>query len=588
MFDLQFVKSLPAQVRLTDGTIGGDELYLSREWENEKCHSKLENRSDKPICVKEVALLYGKFPIAASCPFYSEGFHLLSQHGGTLHEPHNIGKYGHDEDFFELEKSLFSPDTYTAYSFILLSPTQLDRALIGFSSCHKFLGEVRFNDNYIEIVMDCENIELRPSEIWNFEELCVYFSENRDKIFESFAKQLSINHPRRKYPEIPFGWCSYHAITGVKENEMYEQARAMHERIPELKRIQIDAGYSYYTDWLVPNPETGNNMKEICHKIREIGCEAAGYISPFIVSYQSHLFHDHPDWLVMDENGKPTNEHCFNKEWYILDGTNPEAVDYIRHVVRVFHDEWGIRYFKFDFTSYGALPGIRHDRHKTRAEAFRAIFEAINEEIGNDSYILGCNAPFWAQLGLVDGNRETNDIFRRWSIVRGNMEELMGRSWQNGRLWINDPDGVVLEKRDRSTISDGRYLRRICELDDNEFEYHKAYIVACGGVVTSGDKLDEISDKNIDILRRMMAVAGDAAVYDDDSFEIGRIETNDKNIICIFNHEDDMKSIAVPLKTTVNVYDFWTDKNMGEYEGHITMFDMPPHSARVLRLKEIK
>ena len=65
------------------------------------------------------------------------------------------------------------------------------------------------------------------------------------------------------------------------------------------------------------------------------------------------------------------------------------------------------------------------------------------------------------------------------------------------------------------------YRRAICDLTDDEIEYHKAYIVASGGVVTSGDKLDDISEKNLDVLRRMMAAAGDAAVYDDDSFEIG-------------------------------------------------------------------
>ena len=581
MFDIKFLQGLPAQVRLTDGTLAGSELKLTRTWSGDSCRAALVNLGDSPVRVREVALMQGRFPVAASCPFYAEGFHMLSQHGGTLHEPHNIGKYGSDESFFRLKKSPFSPDTYTAYSLMLLSPTQCDRALMAFASCSRFMGEFRFRDNYIEIVMDCEDIELRPGEEWQFEEFCALFGAERDALFAELAERINANHPRRKYPELPFGWCSYHAISGIKAEEMYEQARAMHERIPELKRIQIDDGYQSTTDWLIPNPETGADMKEICARIREIGCEPAGYISPFTVSKRSKLFREHPDWLLMGEDGKPSQEHCFNRDWYVLDGTNPAAVDYLRHVVRVFHDEWGIRYFKLDFTSYGALPGVHHDPHKTRVEAFRAVFEGINEEVGADSYILGCNAPFWAQLGLVDGNRETNDIFRDWARVGGNMEELTGRSWQNGRLWINDPDGVVLEKRDRSEIRGGVYRRGICELTDDEFEYHKAYIVACGGVVTSGDKLDEMSEKNLDVLRRMMAAAGEAAVYDDDSFEVGRIES--KGLICVFNHSDDVKSIPVPLKKRVSVSDFWTDAPMGEYEGHVTLFDMPPHSARVLR-----
>ena len=585
MFDISFVRQLPAQVRLSDGTLAGDELRLERVWTGESCRATLINESGSGVRVREVALFYGRFPLAASCPFYAEGFHMLSQHGGTLHEPHNIGKYGTDEEFFKLKKSPFSPDTYTAYSLMLLSPTQVDRILMAFASCNKFSGEFRFRDSYIEIVMDCEDIELRPGETWNFEEFCVFFGESRDALFGRLGERINANHPRRKLSEIPFGWCSYHAISGVKAEEMYQQAQAMHVRIPELKRIQIDDGYQSSTDWLVPNPDTGTDMREMCRRIREIGCEPAGYIAPFVVGRKSRLYREHPDWLVMGEDGKPTQEHCFNREWYVLDGTNPGALKYLREVVRTFHDEWGIRYFKLDFTSYGALPGIHYDRHRTRIEAFRAAFEAINDEVGADSYILGCNAPFWAQLGLVDGNRATNDVFRSWRIINGNMCELTGRSWQNGRLWINDPDGVVLEKRDRSEIRGGVYRRAICELTDAEFEYHKAYIIASGGVVTSGDKLDELSERNLDVLRRMMAVAGDAAVYDDDSFEVGRIDCAGKHIICVFNHSDDVKSIAVSLSAQARIYDLWTDADLGVHKGHFTLFDMLPHSARVLRLE---
>ena len=74
--------------------------------------------------------------------------------------------------------------------------------------------------------------------------------------------------------------------------------------------------------------------------------------------------------------------------------------------------------------------------------------------------------------------------------------------------------------------------------------------------MTSGDKLDDLSDR-LHVLRRMMAAAGDAAVYDDDLFEIGRMDhRGQKHIICVFNHSDDIKSIAVPLNTRkLNVCD---------------------------------
>ena len=120
MFDLEFLKGLPAQVRLTNGSVAGDGLELERAWNGDSMRATLTNVSPEPVHVREVALMFGRFPVAASCPFYAEGFHMLSQHGGTLGEPHNIGKYGTDEAFFRLKKSPFSPDTYTTYSMMLL------------------------------------------------------------------------------------------------------------------------------------------------------------------------------------------------------------------------------------------------------------------------------------------------------------------------------------------------------------------------------------------------------------------------------------------------------------------------------------
>ena len=326
----------------------------------------------------------------------------------------------------------------------------------------------------------------RAGETWDFDEFALFNGEDIDGLFAQLAQRLNQNHPPLRYPEIPFGWCSYHCLSGVKASEMYAQAEALHRRIPELKRIQIDAGYQSSSDWLIPNPKSGATMKEMCAQIRALGAEPAGYLSPFLVEQDSVLMREHPDWVVCDAQGRPFHEYTHVDRWYMLDGSNPDAVNYIRNVMRTMHDEWGLRYFKLDFTCYGALPGgVRHN-NMTRIEAFRAVFGAIVDEVGSDSYILGCNAPLWAQLGLVHGNRATNDVFRRWETVRELAQQQFWRNWQS-RLWINDPDGVVLEKRDMSGYHNGRYRRRISELSDAEFRFHQAYIVACGGVVTSGD-----------------------------------------------------------------------------------------------------
>jgi hypothetical protein len=61
-----------------------------------------------------------------------------------------------------------------------------------------------------------------------------------------------------------------------------------------------------------------------------------------------------------------------------------------------------------------------------------------------DAFLLGCNHPIWASLGLIHGSRSSNDIKRAWARVAGTARQNLRRNWQNGRLWWNDPDAVVL------------------------------------------------------------------------------------------------------------------------------------------------
>lgn len=584
MIDINWLSGLRYSVRLSDGTCASPAQYkLLRNRTQDFINASLTNTGNAPLRIKEVVLYSGVFPVPPTCEFYGEGFQMLAQYQGTLNAPRVIGKYGSDEEFFRIPKTKFNADRYTVYNCLMLMPSRHDITLLAFSSCYKYSGEFRFKGSDIEIVIDCEDRLLAPGETWEFDEFALFNGQYISELFALLAERINYNHPPLRYPEMPFGWCSYHCLSGVRDSEMYEQAKALSARIPELKRIQIDDGYQSSSDWLIPNPHSGSTMQEMCARIRELGAEPAGYLAPFIVADDSVLIKEHPDWLVCDEHGNPFHDYTHVDRWYMLDGSNPDAVRYIRHVMRTMHDEWGLRYFKLDFTCYGALPGgVRHN-NMTRIEAFRAIFSAIVEEVGSDSYILGCNAPIWAQFGLVHGNRATNDVFRRWETVRELAQQQFWRNWQS-LLWINDPDGVVLDKRDMSGYHNGRYRRRISELSDAEFRFHQAYIIACGGVVTSGDLLTEMSDKNLNILRKMMENTGPAAIFDDTSFTIGRAKRSSGQLICVFNWSDEVKCIEVELDGEYSVRELFSENDLGKHSGRIILRDMLPHDARVLVL----
>lgn len=588
MIRAAFFQDKPIQVRLTDGSVASpDVLRITKTWRDDALRTTIKNVSNRPLCVREIVLFAGEAPLPAETRFYGEGYHMLSQYRGDMRAGEVVGSYGDDKSFFHLPDSPYEQGCQTVY-YLLEFISETEKCLLAFASCHKFLGKFRFRENYLEIVLDAEDILLYPGQAWDAEQLVVYVGTNSAALYERLAAAIAINHPPLPLPDgwaqIPTGWCSYYCVGVMSPESLYQNAKAMARRIPELSMIQIDAGMNTENgDWLTPRFE--DDLAAACQKVRAHGVDAGGYCSPFIVSIESQLYAEHPDWLIWDEQGRPTSRRSRRPDWCILDGTHPEARDYLKRIARYMHDACGLRYYKLDFLSYGALPAGKHyDETKTSVEAYRMGLTAMIEEVAGDSFILACNAPFWPTLGLAHGNRATNDIFRDWKHVHMNALEQFHRNWQHQRLWANDPDCIVLEKLDIVRLKNGEPSPRPCTLTDDEFTFHKAFAIASGGMILSGDLLDALSDENIEALRKMIRMRGEAAVFDTDTFEVGRFKS--KNLLCLFNWDAVNKWLCADLPGKHRLVDFWTGTDMGICEARFTV-EMPAHSGRVILFEEV-
>ncbi|CAK4814239.1 unnamed protein product [Aphanomyces euteiches] len=583
---MEWIKRMDSMVRLADETNAPDDaVFIEKNWNGNLLQTTVTNLSGEPIRIKEVVLFAGEWPYLPDTAFYGEGYQMLTQYAGTLESPYAIGEYGTDWDFFRLPRTSIERGLWTVYNLLELFPAGAGSMLMGFVSCRRFTGEFRFRGGYVEAVMDTEGLLLEAGETWELEALLAISGAERDQLYGELASAIQVNHPTMRYGEIPTGWCSFYCLRPLTASTLYENAHALAERIPQLGRVQIDAGYEADNgDVLTTRAAFGaDNMKIVCDTIREAGAEPAGYFSPFIIGKNSELFRAHPDWLVQDEEGNPYPGVGANPDWFMLDGSHPEAQRHLQHVARTMHDEWGVRYFKLDFLSYGVLPGgRRYDPSLTRVEAYRLGLKAIVDEVGNDSFILGCNASFWPSLGLFHGNRVTNDTFRSWKVVDGNAQELFGRNWQHNSLWINDPDVLVMLKLD--LINDDNGQVDYATLTEDEFEYHKAFIVASGGMILSGDPLTTMSEEHMRLLKKLLPPIGVAARFDDRSHIVGRIQLEDRLLLCLFNREETEKEIAVSLEGTYQVSDFWTDEELGVFT-EVLPLKLRPHYARVLVLR---
>jgi alpha-galactosidase len=252
----------------------------------------------------------------------------------------------------------------------------------------------------------------------------------------------------------------------------------------------------------------------------------------------------------------------------VLDGTHPKVQQHFESLFRTMRHEWGCTYFKFDANFWGAIhSGFFHDPNATRIEAYRRGMEAILRGAG-DSFILGCNHPIWPSLGLIHGSRSSNDIKRSWDRVATTARQNLHRNWQNGKLWWNDPDAIVLTGN----------------LTDDEFQFHATAIFASGGMILSGDDLTKISEQKLQMLRKLQPPTGVAAQFDNDALRIGRIRLSQSEMICLFNWDDAPQKVSFRPTRVSNVTDFWSGEKLGR-ESEFTIEAMPPHSARLFVCK---
>lgn len=568
-------------------------LILNCKWNDNTCSVTLKNNSNDDRKIGDITIFTADMMFSPDTEIYGEGYNMLSQYGGTVREAKLIGSFS-DYTHYRLPK----PDGINqVYNVAIFYPQNDEPLLIGFSSCFRFNGVIRFNEKKIEIALNCENITIKPGEEISLEEIYITRGE-RNEILNSLALAIEKNHPKREFPEIPTGWCSWLAYgPNITAQNIYDNLDAIKKNDLDLKYIQIDDGYqAYWGDWLDFTDKFDGGVKKVCLDIKSKGFEPAIWVAPFVAEKDSKLFKNHPDWFVMDENGDPLRSDAVTfggwrcGPWYILDMTNENARDYISTVFKVMRNEWQIKYFKLDAIVWESLPfGKRHDKNKTSVEAYKMGMQTIIDAVGEDSFILGGNSAMWPSIGVVNGMRVTNDNCRGWGIFKQLAIECFNRNWQHDKFWINDPDTVLLQNQRLEVVGpDGSVSYKMGDVTDDEFKFNAAYTLASGGMVLSSDDVSSLTNENIELLRKLLPPAKISATFDDKSFTVGRAKIDDeKTIIYVFNFDDFAKDIKIKVDEKIEVLDLLENESLGIFDNELVFEKFKPHYAKILVCRRV-
>ncbi|WP_309266603.1 glycoside hydrolase family 36 protein [Aeromonas salmonicida] len=551
--------SLLSRVRhlAADSSLPPD-LLQTRQWEGPVCRVRLDNTGPEAAPVGRWVLFDGKLGLSPACAIYGEGFQMLAQTMGSWQAPQPVGRCP-DAGVYRISDD----DGYHTVHNLLLVEHGKGWLLLAFASCHRFGGEFRlYPDGRLQILMNCEERLLPAGQHWQSEALICLEGADREALLAELAERIAAEHGSLidQVGERPNGWCSwYHYYADVSADDIRENLAVRAERFPALRYVQIDDGYqAKMGDWLTPSPKFEQGVAALAAEIHAAGCEPALWVAPFIAEPTSQVFQEHPNWFVKGDDGLPLPSERVTyggwrcTPWYVLDGTHPEVQDHLERVFRTLRQQWGIHYFKLDANFWGTIHGGRfHDSSATRVEAYRRGMTAILRGAGEGAFLLGCNAPIWPSLGLVHGMRVSDDVERNGHRFRQIAREAFCRAWQNERLWALDPDCICL--RDLPSQ----------QARPAEYRFHLAALVASGGMMLAGDRLQALDGEQGGQLQKLLAlcaVRAPSARFESMEFVCGEVVLPEGgSLLCLFNWEAQPQECLLPEGGK----DFWDEGGIG-------------------------
>lgn len=467
---------------------------------------------------------------------------------------------------------------------------------------------------------DREGIPLKTGESLKLPPLLVFEGTDLWELMRLYAKASANVCGAMPSDDIMSGWCSWYTYYGTESvADILSNTRILNEKGfgESIKTIQIDDGWNLeksgsprvWGDW-----EAGGKfpqgMKWTVDEISKEGFLAGLWLAPFSVDPASNFFKNHPDLLVMDDNGKPKDF------WgvYALDLTNPKALEFVRTTFDRVFNEWGFEYIKIDFLLHAIQPGRRYDPDVTTAMALRNGLKVIREVAG-DRFILGCGCPMGPALGIVDAMRIGPDVSHRWYIPMnlkewpvGNCSVYSGavhtvwRHWMHGAWWQNDPDCILVhdqatpgEIHEFNKIDNGAFAKEPpFGLTEEEAAFWVRLIWMSGSMGMLGENPELMKESRLQLLQRSFPIHGKVVRwlgnYEDPRVAVMALEENEKTgMVGLFNFTDAPQTASVTaikgFEGKVSCVEWLSGEEVSIETSSPRFPELPPRSGRIWQLK---
>ena len=457
---------------------------------------------------------------------------------------------------------------------------------------------------------NADKIELRPGATLSSDWLAWQFFDTTDpEPFKVYFEAVARENEIRQRMETPVGWCSwYYYFQNITPHELRKNLQSvsrLKQQLP-LKFFQIDDGFEQDVgSWFEFDDAFPDGVAGLSQEIRDEGLTPGIWLAPFIVEPKSKLIRRHPHWLLRSENGRPVNSGFgWSGFCRALDLTHPDALGYVRDVVRTAVNEWGFPYLKLDFLQAAALPGVHHDPTKTRAQILRQALELVREEAGSNVILLGCGCPIGSGLGIFDMMRISADVGPEWEpsaitlkkpfreepnmpCARNAIQNIITRAPMDPHWWVNDPDCLLVRADSKLTLAEVQSLASAISLS--------------GGAILISDDLSKLDEDRLRIARSLLPVLPpNPQVLD--LFEktmptkmrqVMQTPAGERQVIALFNWSDEPRDLELDLQAfgldqkPWLMREFWTGE-WAEVGTDFVFREVPAHGVRLVTLSPLQ
>jgi alpha-galactosidase len=578
----------------------------------------IANRSDEPIRLDAV-LFEIATGIAPGAPtrFFKHGYQSWSSSGtvdigaaaSRAHPRDGANSVTRLMHQSEPTRTAEFPEMLTSEMFTIVeSPTIIERLMAGFVGAASALTTVTVpSPEKIVARTILDRVTLAPRAHRELDPLFIVASEEpAARLGARWADACGRWMNARVSAPFQRGWCSwYHYFHAITEDALRANIKALESMRSEfpIELIQLDDGFqSALGDWDTTNAQFPSGLRKIADEIRAAGFKAGLWTAPFLGARDSCLMREHPNWFIVHEQTGEPIRAGHNPNWttsddkfaYALDPSNPGFRAHLEHLFHKLTHEFGYSYLKLDFLYAAAASGRRHNPDWTRGETLRRGLEAIRAGAGQDGFILGCGCPLGQAVGIVDGMRIGPDVSPFWgSTASGTgdpstvyaLDAIIARSFMHRRLWLNDPDCLMLRARETHLTAAERAAMA-------------TVIAASGGMLLISDDMALLGSDEGKLFRTVAQISSkiDSNATQEPVLALDVMATGDlrglKNenpvgaIVMFLNRGDSPTQVRISNLDLGDKELTALDLESGEKSEVFDTINLAPHSARLVRGRE--